>query len=292
MPLGILARVVCRRSFSGTVSHVLNLAQFTKQAEPFAAVRAHSHEPAMKQLLEFAGITRGTHVIDVACGPGLVSLAAAERGATVTGVDLTPACIEAAMLAAERRNVTAKFIVSPAESLPFSNATFDVAVSRYAFHHIAKGSGIGSARAKAVAEMARVVRPGGLVVICDVLIEGSQQACAYDSLELLRDNSHAGVIEGGLRGGQELLRSAGLTALEPARYAFEAVAEDVVGASFPSSAADASEFMRRLRDAATSRGGSAVTAANSPLGVSVDACSPSRTPYAVPIGIWGGRKAL
>ena len=278
-----------RRFFGSatSASHTLNLAQFTKQAEPFAAVPAHSHEPTMTALLDFARVARGSRMVDVACGPGLVSLAAAERGAMVTGVDLTPACIEAAKAACSRRGLSATFLVSPAESLPFPDASFDVAVSRYAFHHIARGMGPNSARAIAVAEMARAVRSGGLIVICDVLIEGAQQAEAYDSLELLRDNSHAGVISGGLEGGFRLLREAGLTALTPLCYPFEARAEDVVAASFPDNLSSATEFLSRLRAAA---GGRKVTAKESSLGIAIDATSLSHISYAVPIAIWGGLK--
>ena len=75
-------------------AHALNIDQFSRQAIPFANVLAHSHESTMSLLLDAARVVPGSRVLDVACGPGLVSLAAAERGALVTGVDLTPACIE------------------------------------------------------------------------------------------------------------------------------------------------------------------------------------------------------
>jgi ubiquinone/menaquinone biosynthesis C-methylase UbiE len=289
--LRISATPILRR-LSSTQSHVLNREQFSKQAEPFARVAAHSHEQTLAFLLDTAGVRPGTRLVDVACGPGLVSLAAAERGAFVTGVDVTPACVAAAEAARARRGVNserANFRVAAAEALPFEDGAFDVALSRYAFHHIARGE----ARVRAIAEMARVVRGGGLVIVCDVLIEGTSCAQAYDSLELLRDNSHAGVIEGGRSGGNQLVRSAGLELVEGGlAYDFEAIVEDVVAASFPDSPAAAAEFVRRIRDSTASSGGSTVSAAASPLGIAVDATNRTRTKYKVPIGIWVGRKLV
>ena len=70
--------------------------QFTQQAVPFSIQQAHSKESFLNLLLEMSGVGPEDHVLDVACGPGLVACAFAARAKHVTGIDLTPAMIERA----------------------------------------------------------------------------------------------------------------------------------------------------------------------------------------------------
>ena len=58
--------------------------QFTKQAAPFAAIQAHSADDAMALLLILSGVSSRSEVLDVACGPGIVACAFAERARKVT----------------------------------------------------------------------------------------------------------------------------------------------------------------------------------------------------------------
>jgi len=69
--------------------------QFTRQATPFANAAAMRDEEALKLLVEFSGATAADTVLDVACGPGLVVAAFAKVVRHSTGIDLTPAMIEA-----------------------------------------------------------------------------------------------------------------------------------------------------------------------------------------------------
>src|SRR5262249_57315235 len=68
-------------------------------------------------------------------------------------------------------------------ALPSPDASFDAVVPRFSFHHLL-------APAKALAEMVRVCRAGGRVVVCDVYTTTAEQAAEYDRLERLRDPSH------------------------------------------------------------------------------------------------------
>jgi SAM-dependent methyltransferase len=99
------------------------------------------------------GLSPRHHVLDVACGTGLASGPLIENAVRVTGVD-----VSAPMLAkARERYPSATWVEGSAEALPFEPHTFDAAISAQAFHHVD--------RAKAIAELQRVVKPGGIVGI-------------------------------------------------------------------------------------------------------------------------------
>ena len=105
---------------------------------------------AAGDLLDAAGVHRGTRVLDVACGPGFVAEAAAARGADVTGLDFS-----AAMIAeARRRHPSIAFRDGDAESLPFEAGSFDAVVMNFGLLHLARPDA-------ALAEANRVLRPGG-----------------------------------------------------------------------------------------------------------------------------------
>ena len=70
--------------------------QFTRQAEPFARLPAHSTEESIRLVVEAAGIGPDDTLLAVACGPGLLACAFARTARHVTGIDLTPAMIEQA----------------------------------------------------------------------------------------------------------------------------------------------------------------------------------------------------
>jgi ubiquinone/menaquinone biosynthesis C-methylase UbiE len=99
------------------------------------------------------GLSPRDHVLDVGCGTGLASRPLIENAFRVTGVD-----VSAPMLAKAREYFpSATWVEGSAEALPFQPATFDAAISAQALHHVD--------RAKAVAELVRVVKPGGIVGI-------------------------------------------------------------------------------------------------------------------------------
>lgn len=105
-------------------------------------------------LLDAAGAGAGCQLLDVCCGPGVVAGAAAARGADARGVDLA----ESFIAIARRRAPGARFEAGDAEALPFPDAAFDAAVSGYGIIHLPRP-------AAALAEMARVLRPGGRVAV-------------------------------------------------------------------------------------------------------------------------------
>jgi SAM-dependent methyltransferase len=96
---------------------------------------------------ELAGYER---ILDVGCGDGQISRLVAAAGATAVGVDPTWNQIEVA----QQRGGGAAYVRSGAAELPFADASFDAAVACLVFEHIDDVDG-------AIAEIARVVRPGG-----------------------------------------------------------------------------------------------------------------------------------
>jgi SAM-dependent methyltransferase len=121
----------------------------------FAPLQALTTEPASR-LVRHAGIADGDRVLDVACGTGVVAVTAARRGARVTALDLTPE-----LLAVGRENgrlaaVDIDWHEGDVESLPFDPDTFDVVVSQFG-HMFAPRPDV------AIAEMLRVLKPGGTI---------------------------------------------------------------------------------------------------------------------------------
>jgi ubiquinone/menaquinone biosynthesis C-methylase UbiE len=82
-------------------------------------------ESVAELLAERVGAGPGVEMLDVATGSGNVAIAAAQRGANVTGLDLTPELLEAARRRAAEADLDVRFIEGDAEELPFESDSFD-----------------------------------------------------------------------------------------------------------------------------------------------------------------------
>lgn len=113
--------------------------------------------PVAAHLVKFAGIQPGETVLDLGTGTGVAAITAAHRGATVTGLDLTPVLLERARENAAIAGLEITWVEGDAEQLPFPDASFDVVTSQFG-HMFAPRHDL------VVAEMRRVLKPGGRVV--------------------------------------------------------------------------------------------------------------------------------
>jgi 2-polyprenyl-3-methyl-5-hydroxy-6-metoxy-1,4-benzoquinol methylase len=109
-------------------------------------------------VLDMMGGLAGIRLLDVGCGDGALICAAAARGAMVAGVDADPAMLAAARLRMARAGLEATLREGRVEGLPFPDASFDVVAS------VTVLCFVGDAE-RGVREMARVLRPGGRLVI-------------------------------------------------------------------------------------------------------------------------------
>ncbi|RVT93794.1 class I SAM-dependent methyltransferase [Sphingomonas crocodyli] len=161
--------------------------QFTRWAKPFADLPLHAEAEAMERTLAACALTADADVLDVACGPGILACAMAGQARHVTGIDLTPAMIQQAEARQAREGRSnLEWHVGDATALPFADGAFDRVTTRYSFHHMPDP-------AAALAEMVRVCRPGGLIVVIDATPAPDKQA-AYDMMETLRDPSHTSAL--------------------------------------------------------------------------------------------------
>lgn len=109
-------------------------------------------------LLELIGDVAGRRVLDAGCGDGALACSLALRGAVATGVDADPGMLVAARSRAEAAGVEVAFGEARLEHLPFPDASFDVVVAVAVLCFVPDAAG-------ALRELARVLRPGGRLVI-------------------------------------------------------------------------------------------------------------------------------
>ncbi|MGH2754274.1 MAG: class I SAM-dependent methyltransferase [Actinomycetota bacterium] len=121
-------------------------------------------EPASIELVAAIGIDATHRVLDVAAGDGNLSLAAAGRGAQVVALDFSERMI--ANGRPRTADATVTWLQGDAERLPFADGTFDIVASVF-------GVMFAPDQARAAAELARVVRPGGRVAVTGWTPEGN-----------------------------------------------------------------------------------------------------------------------
>lgn len=159
--------------------------EFTRQSATFNASPVMHAAETLQTLLDLLPVTRDQQWLEVACGTGVIARGLAPRVGVVHGVDLTPAMLAVAEEETRKVGLTnVTFSTGDATSLPFTDAHFDGAVTRFSLHHI-------PLPARCVAEMARVVRPGGWIAIGDHITSDDQVVAAWhQEIERLRDPSH------------------------------------------------------------------------------------------------------
>lgn len=126
-----------------------------------AAYAAHEGEEFVERL----GLRPGVRVLDVACGTGNTAIPAARAGAKVSGVDIAPNLLEQARKRAAAEGLNVQFREGDAEELPYGDGEFDAVISMF-------GAMFAPRPERVAAELARVVKSGGLLAMANWTPEG------------------------------------------------------------------------------------------------------------------------
>jgi SAM-dependent methyltransferase len=119
-------------------------------ADKYDSVWSSSTRQFIPPLLEAAEVAEKMSILDVGCGPGYVSAAAAERGAIPTGLDFSQEMV----VIAKKMFPQIEFREGDAQNLPFADTSFDRVLANFALLHLADPE-------RACAEACRVLKPGG-----------------------------------------------------------------------------------------------------------------------------------
>lgn len=162
--------------------------------------RAEATRERLRRLVPLTGDERA---LDVGTGAGALAFALAPDVREVVGLDPVPELLE---LARERALSNTEFVEGDGAALPFPDASFDLAGTHRTLHHVPRPDSV-------VAELARVTRPGGRVLVVDQLApDDAAAAAALHEFETTRDPSHMRLLtDGELRelfsaNGLELVR--------------------------------------------------------------------------------------
>jgi ubiquinone/menaquinone biosynthesis C-methylase UbiE len=152
------------------------------------------------ELLDRAAVRPGHRVLEIGCGTGNVVLRLARRtpGAEVLGTDPDPAALRRGRRKAARRGLPVTFELAFADDLPMPDASMDRVLSCYMLHHLD-----GPDKPRTMAEIRRVLRPGGELHLVDVQHTGGR------THPRLADNAPDRILA--------LIRDAGLDAVENGR---------------------------------------------------------------------------
>ena len=159
--------------------------RFARTAQRMAAHQDARAEALAERVLAFVRPEGNEHAIDVGCGAGALALALAPLVHDVVGVDQVPELLD---LARKRAPGNAQFVEGDATALPFDTASFDLAGTLRTLHHVRRPELV-------LAELTRVVRPAGRVLVIDQLAPiDPLDAYPVDRFERARDPDHARLL--------------------------------------------------------------------------------------------------
>jgi ubiquinone/menaquinone biosynthesis C-methylase UbiE len=166
-----------------------------------------------RMTVDYAMLLPGQSVLDVGCGTGAVTVPAKKKvGASgnAAGIDPSPEMISVARRKAQRLGLDIDFQVGVIEALPFPDNNFDAVTSSLMMHHLPEHLQI-----KGLAEILRVLKPRGQIVIADMMRPGgSALRQFFTSLAL-----HHG-MEFGIEDLPNLLKDAGFEEIEQLKGRF------------------------------------------------------------------------
>ena len=164
---------------------------FAKQAAAFETEGMNfSKQEYLQWAADCIAPRRQDRVLEVAAGTCAMGRAVAPHAAQVSCLDLTLAMLEVGRRkAAEQGLDNMDFIIGDAQELPYPEGCFDIVMTRLAFHHFPDIH-------RPFAEMARVLRPHGKLVLLDMEAAPEELRNARDEMEKMRDPSHIRNLSG------------------------------------------------------------------------------------------------
>jgi ubiquinone/menaquinone biosynthesis C-methylase UbiE len=162
-----------------------NADRFARTAERVAARQDARAARLAEEVRDFVQPRGDERALDVGTGAGALAFALAPLVRAVVGLDPVPELLE---LARARALPNTEFVEGDGAALPFPDAAFDLAATHRTLHHVPRAK-------RVVAELARVTKPGGHVLVVDQLAPADAVAAtALHEFESTRDPSHARLL--------------------------------------------------------------------------------------------------
>ncbi len=159
---------------------------FEQQAEAFNVTPMNvQRKEHMAHIIDLLSPLDSLSILEVAAGTCACGRAMAQTASAVTCLDTTAGMLEVGMREARKSGLSnIIFVLGDAACLPFLDNSFDITFCRLAFHHIPEYE-------KPFSEMARALRPGGRLVLADLVAPQEDLRQIKEEIEIARDPSHA-----------------------------------------------------------------------------------------------------
>lgn len=169
-----------------------NQKAFTGQSKGFSSDGdTYADAIELAWMLEDLPVSADDRALDIATGTGEFARALSPHIGTIVGLDATEAMLEQGKKFVDRADIkNIKFKKGIVQDIPFKDASFDIVACRYAFHHFADPKQV-------ISEMVRTCRPGGHIIIVDIIIPDVSLAVEYNYYEWLCDQSHTRALHPG-----------------------------------------------------------------------------------------------
>ena len=164
---------------------------FTQQAAEFESNHMNfSAQDYLDYVVQKIAPSKTDAVLEAAAGTCAYGRAIAPYAGNVACLDITPAMLSVGKSEAEKNHLdNMTFVLGDAAELPFPNGSFDIVLSRLAFHHFPDVK-------QPFAEMVRVLKPGGKLVLIDMGAAEEPLRETEDGIEKMRDPSHVRNLSG------------------------------------------------------------------------------------------------